>query len=268
MKFLTSIIIFFIAIIALVAEFILYMIFGIGAAFSGDVSSLALTAFFFVSLMILTVATAVLAPICSVIEFVINKFVDLSKIKQKKENKLIDLFLKDIGTSILIIFLLLIFIFLLVFGLAGMNKVSELDKTVNTTQQADTSVISTSKVNPEQQYIKDSLVLESVIVGEGYGKYDTPGYSTKKPTVEGKIRNNGNKSLSMVEITVYFLDASGKRIGEKTYTPIYTSSFMGDSTPLKPNYVRDFGYVVNEDAPSEWANKVEVIISDIVFEKV
>ena len=265
MKLGTAIIIFFVAIIALVAEFFLYMIFGIGAAFSGSINTLAGTAFFFVSLMVLTIATAVLAPICSVIEIIVNKVVDLSKIKHKKENKLRDWFLKDIGTSLLLIFLTLILIFMIVFGSVGMKEVSKIDSSTDTdtsTQIAEQEkgVVSTPKVDPEKDYISKHLSLENVKVGEGYGRYDVPGYDSKKPTVEGKIRNNGDKSLSRVEITVYFLDANDKRIGEKT------SSFMGDSTPLKPNYIRDFGYVVLEDAPSEWAKKVEVLITDISFE--
>ena len=58
---------------------------------------------------------------------------------------------------------------------------------------------------------------------------------------------------------------NGNRISEETYLPVYTDSFRGDSTPLKPNYIKDFGYIVSDDAPSEWAGKVEVVISDIDF---
>ena len=73
MKLATSIIIFFLAILALVAEFVLYMIMGMGSAFSGDMSALEGTAFFFVSLMILTAVTGVLAPVSALVELVVKK---------------------------------------------------------------------------------------------------------------------------------------------------------------------------------------------------
>ncbi len=73
MKFGTSVLIFFLAIVALVAELILYFVVGLGAAFSADVRALSGAAFFFVSLMLLTAATGILAPICAVIELVARK---------------------------------------------------------------------------------------------------------------------------------------------------------------------------------------------------
>lgn len=121
-------------------------------------------------------------------------------------------------------------------------------------------------LNEKTEYIKKYVKLEDVKVGEGYGEFDIPGYDKKKPTVEGRIRNTGDRILETVEITVYFLDSSGTRIGEKKYYPISVYSILGDKTPLKPNYVREWGYIV-EDAPTGWAKKVEVVISDITFEE-
>ncbi len=119
--------------------------------------------------------------------------------------------------------------------------------------------------NIKTEYIKKYVKLENVEVGEGYGQFDVPGYSKEKPTVEGRIRNTGNLTLETVEITIYFLDSKRTRIGEKQYTPISPYSFFGDDdTPLKPNYVRDWGYVI-DDAPAGWAKNVGVIVSDITF---
>jgi len=72
-KISTGIIIFFLALLALVAEIVLYMFFGIGAAFSGNMSALSGFAFVFVFLMIMTAATGILAPICAIIESVTKK---------------------------------------------------------------------------------------------------------------------------------------------------------------------------------------------------
>ncbi len=73
MKFGTSIIIFFLAIIALVAEFVLYIFFGIGVSFSGNATMIVGVAFFYFSLMVITAATGILAPICALIEMIIGK---------------------------------------------------------------------------------------------------------------------------------------------------------------------------------------------------
>ena len=73
MKFGTSIIIFFLAIIALVAEFVLYMFFGMGVSFLGSTTMVTGIAFFYSSLMVLTAAIGILAPICALIEMIIGK---------------------------------------------------------------------------------------------------------------------------------------------------------------------------------------------------
>lgn len=88
-----SVVIFFLSIIALLAEIFLYFVFGFGAAFSGDTTTLTGVAAFFVLLMALTLATGVLAPICAIIEAVAKK--------------------KHLGTKILFIFLACVTAFVL-----------------------------------------------------------------------------------------------------------------------------------------------------------
>jgi hypothetical protein len=73
MKIGVGIIIFFVALIALVAEIILYFIFGLGAAFSGNASSVGGIAAFFVWLMIMTVVIGVASPIAALIEQLTKK---------------------------------------------------------------------------------------------------------------------------------------------------------------------------------------------------
>jgi hypothetical protein len=85
--------------------------------------------------------------------------------------------------------------------------------------------------------------------------------------VFGEIKNNGDKTLSKVEITVYCLDKSDKVVFEKSYYPVLVTkySFGGDNAPLKPNYSKKFGYKL-DDAPSDWNKKITVSITDIEFE--
>jgi hypothetical protein len=54
-----------------------------------------------------------------------------------------------------------------------------------------------------------------------------------------------------VTVRVYFLDGSGRRIGEKEFSPVLVTEFsFDDNTPLRPGYRKDFGYNVEDDAPS------------------
>ena len=88
-----------------------------------------------------------------------------------------------------------------------------------------------------------------------------------EPCIFGTIVNNGERILKKVEITVYFLDKNGTVIGEEDFHPVLVSnySFGGDNKPLKPNYVKDFGYSVKKYAPSAWAGKVNGEIANIEF---
>ncbi|MBW2038001.1 MAG: hypothetical protein JRI46_00145 [Deltaproteobacteria bacterium] len=86
--------------------------------------------------------------------------------------------------------------------------------------------------------------------------------------VFGEVKNLGDRTLTEVEITIYFLDKNGNPIFEKTYYPVLVSkwSFGDRAQPLKPGYIRKFG-VKADNAPSEWAKKVRVKVTDIKFEK-
>lgn len=161
-------------------------------------------------------------------------------------------------------FLLVIIIFVAI----GMTDTTKKIYQSNQIVQEDNVQLIGSKpvLNKKTEYVKNFVKLEKVEIGKGYGQFDMPGYSKKKPTIQGRIKNTGTKILEVVKITVYFLDRTKTRIGEKEYYPINTYSILGDHTPLKPNYVRDWGYVI-DDAPSGWAKKVEVVISDITFRK-
>lgn len=68
MKFTASVIIFFLSMIALVAEIVLYFIIGMGASIGGAVSSMSGLAAFFVWLWFMTAAAGFGAPIFAVIE--------------------------------------------------------------------------------------------------------------------------------------------------------------------------------------------------------
>jgi hypothetical protein len=109
-------------------------------------------------------------------------------------------------------------------------------------------------------YKKDGLLLEGIRVAQG----QQVGRSVT--TVSGTIVNRGQKTLREVRIRIYFLDGKGQRIGEKEYSPVLVSKLpIGDNTPLRPGYRKDFIYPIDESAPSGWAKQVEVEIVNIEF---
>lgn len=163
------------------------------------------------------------------------------------------------------------FIIFFVFALLSTpGKLNESNSTTDYDYQnsivGTTSVVNT--VSAEQEYINKYLELSNVISGMGYGKYDVPGYSTPKQSISGTIKNKGSESLDKVEITVYFLDNKGNAIGEESYLPIFVSSYsLSSDEPLKPNYTKDFGYIVDNVAPSDWDKNIRIAITEIAFTK-
>ena len=84
--------------------------------------------------------------------------------------------------------------------------------------------------------------------------------------VYGELKNRGDRTLRAVAITVYYLDKEGNGIHEKTYYPVLaTGEVYGDNQPLKPNYGKTFWYRIDR-APSDWAKKVKVAVTDVEFD--
>lgn len=81
----------------------------------------------------------------------------------------------------------------------------------------------------------------------------------------GEIKNDGNRTLERVQITIYCLNSEGKPIFEQTYAPVLASSSISREQPLKAGYSRQFGVRV-DDVPSDWAKKVDVKVTSISFE--
>lgn len=120
---------------------------------------------------------------------------------------------------------------------------------------------------PEDKAYLPNIRLDNLRAGEGYGKFDVEGISERKRGVYGTVRNLGDRTLKRVEVTVYFLDRNGQRIGESSYGAVSSYNFGGNTDPLKPGYVRDFGFTVEENAPKEWGGKFEAAVTDVDFEE-
>jgi hypothetical protein len=248
MKIGVGILIFFVALIALVAEIILYFIFGLGAAFSGNVSSVGGIAAFFVWLMIMTVVIGVASPIAALIEQL-----------TKKQNISIYILLPTVG---------LIGVGLGAILLVGSYKVNQYsqNKSVAPSNQSSNSsntAVVTSDAGSQSsdagsQYI-DKIQIRNLEVSTTV---------LREPGVFGELKNTGDRTVKTVDITIYFLDKSGNVVAEKEHSPIFQTEYNfgeHDSSPLKPNHSRKFGYKA-DDAPSDWARKVKAKVTKVEFE--
>jgi len=116
--------------------------------------------------------------------------------------------------------------------------------------------------------VKANYIKSFVSVYEIEAKYYDDMLDGRIAAVFGKIKNTGTRTLKKVKVTAYFLDKAGKRIHEDSYYPIYEGGFdLGDSdrSPLKPDYIRKFGYKA-KGCPAEWAEgRVDVVVEDIEF---
>lgn len=94
----------------------------------------------------------------------------------------------------------------------------------------------------------------------------------RKPGVEFKLKNKGDRSLDRVQVTVYFKDPSGAVIAEEDYTPVLVTEYsFGSNKPLKPNYIWQMEsgkFYKAESVPTEWKEgAVSAKITRIEFSK-
>ena len=101
------------------------------------------------------------------------------------------------------------------------------------------------------------------------GLYDTYG-DKRVPGVKFKLKNEGDLTLSRVEVTVYFKDATGKTIHEQSFVPVFVNSFGLDNRgPLKPGYIWELergNFYAAKSVPTEWKpGAAEARITDLDF---
>jgi hypothetical protein len=102
-------------------------------------------------------------------------------------------------------------------------------------------------------------------------KFYTTYAENKMPGVEFKLKNNGDRLLREIEVTIYFKDISGKTIAEERYHPMLAinKSYSGDHIILKKNYIwqmEDGNFYKADSVPTEWEEgSVSAEITDIKF---
>ena len=115
-------------------------------------------------------------------------------------------------------------------------------------------------------YINNSLVLENAVVDE----FDTY-YNTKVWGLSDiKVKNNGDKSITQITITVYFKDESGNTIGENNIN-IGIADIYNTVSALKPNYEwaseKDHYYELKNLSDNINPTRNEIKITNVKFEK-
>jgi hypothetical protein len=117
----------------------------------------------------------------------------------------------------------------------------------------------------KQEYIK------KVSLYDLKAKFYTVYADNKVPGVEFKLKNNGERLLREVEVTVYFKDTTGKTIAEERYHPVLAmnKSYSGDQIILKQNYIwqmENGNFYKADFVPTEWEEgSVTAKITDIKF---
>jgi hypothetical protein len=146
------------------------------------------------------------------------------------------------------------------------EQVLELDSEIILAKQgiADTKR-EIKEYEEKQEYIKN------VSLYDLKAKFYTIYADNKLPGVEFKLKNNGERLLREIEVTVYFKDSNGKTIAEERYHPVLAmkKSYNGDQVILKQNYIwqmENGNFYKAASVPTEWKEgAVSAKITDIKF---
>lgn len=149
----------------------------------------------------------------------------------------------------------------------------EFDSLSNASPASTTAIKSSSAVaTTEQQADLDAVAYASKVqVYDVKAKYFDSVLDGRVPGVEFKLKNTGDRTVTEVDVTVYFKDKDGNTIAEQTYYPILKSDYsMKPYTPLKPGYIwqTERGHFMSaKSVPSEWSSgKVDARVTLVKLE--
>lgn len=120
------------------------------------------------------------------------------------------------------------------------------------------------KLQEKREYMK------KISIYDFSAKYYESFLEGKVPGIVFKVKNNGDRELSLIEVTIYFKDEANVVIYESKFRPINKNGFWDNST-LKPNHIwqpeRNTFYK-STSVPSEWQEgNADIEITDIEFEQ-
>jgi len=127
-----------------------------------------------------------------------------------------------------------------------------------------------TKPNAEKEQRKQAYLSRLKLYDLETGLHDT--YLDKRmPGVRFKLKNEGDLTLSRVEVTVYFKDATGTTIHEEPFVPVFPSNSFGldNHGPLRPGYIWELErgkFYTAKSVPTEWKpGAAEARITDLDF---
>lgn len=113
------------------------------------------------------------------------------------------------------------------------------------------------KADPAKaKYVKNYITLSDIGTLE---EVDPKSTGTTR-YLDGTVRNNGDKTVIKLTVTVYYFDKAHKCIAEGSLSPILGTKHKPDS--LKPGAVKDFKLPIMNADP-RWAGAIQVKVSDI-----
>lgn len=154
-----------------------------------------------------------------------------------------------------------------------LNEKIEKQKLENERLQEEKKRKEKEKLEREQQIEKEKIeyMQDKISIFEFEAtRIDT--YLDKNiPAVRFAIKNNGDKSLDEVKVTVFFYDRDDMPIYEKSFYPVLVNSYSSSDSPLKPNYIKrekEGSYFTIDELGAEWTGKADIVVSEIEFSSV
>lgn len=155
------------------------------------------------------------------------------------------------------------------------NLESAIEKYKEVLELNSDMVIAVQGIKDTEQEIADYTVrqeyIKNISLYDLEAKFYTIFSESKIPGVKFKLKNNGERLLREVEVTVYFKDASGTIIAEERYRPVLAmkKSFSGDQVILRKNYIwqmEEGNFYKADGVPTEWSEgAVDAKVTNIKF---
>ena len=151
-------------------------------------------------------------------------------------------------------------------------RVSSVEENENVEQNQENDIQDTTNVEDLELQEKKEYINNKIKVYDVKAKYMDSLLDGRVPGLIFKIKNNGKKTLSKLEITFYYKNKKGDIIYENSYTPIDSSNiYVGTGTEkeLKPNYVWQLEsdkFYTDKKVPKEWKEgSIEYKITNIEY---
>lgn len=131
---------------------------------------------------------------------------------------------------------------------------------------------STAIPTPQQQAELDAVsYVSKVQLYDINARYFDAVLDGRVPGIEFKLKNTGDRTVTEVDVTVYFKDKDGNTIAEQTYYPVLKNEYSSSPyTPLKPGYIwqpERGRFMSAKSVPSEWkAGSVEAKVTAVKLE--